>query len=165
MRCSVTFGSISSQMPASFSLALSSRSIMTTERITFTFDPRELSLHIGFSFVRAVVVCTILESTSGFQSSSETIAPRYLKLVTIPSFCPLIMISLWISVSLSVISFVFLALISILYLVQVLSRLSAGAPSSCSSSARASMSSENRRVVMVLPPMLTFPSCLSEQQI
>ena len=109
----------------------------------FTSDPRDmlLSLHIGFSFVRAAVACAILERTSGFQPSSETIASRYLKLVIVPSFCPLNSISLWMPLVLSVISFVFLALTSILYLVQVLflSRLSTGASSSCSSSSRASM--------------------------
>ena len=40
-----------------------------------------------------------------------------------------------------------------------LSRLSTWAFSSCSSSARAPMSSANRRLVVFLPPMLTFPSC------
>ena len=44
---------------------------------------------------------------------------------------------------------------------QVLSRLSTRASSSCSSSARASMSSANRRLVIFLPPMLTKPSCSS----
>ena len=34
---------------------------ITTERISFTFDPRDmlLSLQMGFSFVRAAVVCAI----------------------------------------------------------------------------------------------------------
>ena len=69
---------------------------MTRERISVTFDPRDmlLSLHIGFSFVRAAVACSILEIISGFQPSSETIAPRYMKLVTFPNFCPLTLISL-----------------------------------------------------------------------
>ena len=106
MRYSETFGSISSQRrPASFSLALLShvhdsqafRNMdMTRERISFTFDPRYmlLSFNIGFSFVRAAVACVILERTSGFEPLSEPIAPRYLKLVTVPSFCPLILISI-----------------------------------------------------------------------
>ena len=47
-----------------------------------------LSLQIDFSFVRAVVTCAILERISGLESSSETIAHRYLKLVTVLSFCP-----------------------------------------------------------------------------
>ena len=61
---------------------------MTRERISFTFDPRDmlLSLQMGFSFVRAAVACAILERTSGLEPSSETTAPRYLKLVTVPSF-------------------------------------------------------------------------------
>ena len=119
---------------------------MTRERISAAFEPREmlLSLQICLSFVRAAVALAILERTSGFELSSETTAPRYLKLVTIPSFCPLTLISLWMPSGVFAINLVFLALISILYLVQVLSRLSTRASSSCSSSARASMSSANR---------------------
>ena len=136
---------------------------VTRERISFTFDPRDmlLSLQMGFSFVRAAVACAILERTSGLEPSSETTAPRYFKLVTVPNFCPFTFISLWMPLALFVISLVFSALISILYLVHVLSRLSTRAFSSCSSSARASMSSANRRLVIFLPPMLTFPSCSS----
>ena len=69
---------------------------MTRERISFTFDPRDmlLSLQMGFSFVRAAVACAILERTSGLEPSPETTAPRYLKLVTVPSFCPFTFISL-----------------------------------------------------------------------
>ena len=136
---------------------------MTRERISFTFDPRDmlLSLQMGFSFVRVAMACAILEKTSGLEPSSETTAPRYSKLVTVPNFCPFTLISLWMPLALFVISLVYSALISILYLVQVLSRHSTRASSSCCSSARASMSSANRRLVIFLPPMLTFPSCSS----
>ena len=127
--------------------------------MSFTFDPRDvLSLQIGFRFVRATVACAVLKRTSGLKSSSETTAPRYLKLVTVPSFCSFTFISLWMPLAPFVISLVFSAVVSILYLVQVLSRLSTRASSSCSSSARASMSSANRRLVLFLPPMLTLPS-------
>ena len=53
----------------------------TRKGISFTFDLRAmlLSLHTGFSFVRAAVACEI----SGFEPSSETIDPRYLKFVTV----------------------------------------------------------------------------------
>ena len=49
---------------------------MTRERISFTFDPRDmlLSPQIGFSFVRYEVACAILERTSGLEPSSETAA-------------------------------------------------------------------------------------------
>ena len=116
---------------------------------------------MSFSFVRAAEACAILQRTSGLESSSETTAPRYLKLVTVPNFCPFTFISLWMPRAHFVISLVFSALVSILYLVQVLSKLSTRASSSCSSSARASMSSANRRLVIFLLPMLTFPSCSS----
>ena len=87
-----------------------------------------LSLQMRFSFVRAAVACAILERTSGLESSSETTAPRYLKLVTVPSLCPFISISLLLRLALFFISLVFSALL------QVLSRLSTRASSSCSSS-------------------------------
>ena len=94
---------------------------MTRECISFTFDPRDmmLYLHIGFSFVRAAVACAILERTSGFERSSQMIAPRYLKFVTVQNLSDLILISFWIPLALFVISIVFSALISISYRVQV----------------------------------------------
>ena len=49
---------------------------------------------MGFSFVRAAVACSILERASGLEPSSETTAPRYLKLVTVPKTCPFTFISL-----------------------------------------------------------------------
>ena len=69
---------------------------MTRERISFTFDQGDmlLSLQMGFSFVRAAVACAILQRTSGLEPSFETTAPRYLKLVTAPNFCPFTFISL-----------------------------------------------------------------------
>ena len=135
---------------------------MTRERISFTFDQSEmlLLLQMGFSFVRTAVACAILERTSGLEPSSET-TPRYLKLVKVPNFCLLTFISLWMPTALFDISNNFSALISILYLVHVLSRLSTRASSSCSASARASMSSANRKMIIFLPPMLTLTSCSS----
>ena len=99
---------------------------MTRERISFTFGPRNmlLSLIMGFSFVRAAVACAIFDRTSGLEPSSEKTAPRYLKRVTVPNICPFTFISLWMPLALFVISWVFSALIYILFLVQVLSRLS-----------------------------------------
>ena len=164
MKCSIASGSISSQRPVFFfsnsvvkvHVSQAYRNMeMTRERISFTFDPRIilLSLQMGFSFVRAAVGCAIIERISGLEPSSETTAPRYLKL-EVPNFClfTLTFISLWMQLALYVISLAFSALISVLYLVQVLSRLSIRASSSCSSSARASMSSANRRLVIFLPP-------------
>ena len=140
---------------------------MTRKCISFTFYPRDmlLSLQMSFSFVRAEVACVVLQRTSGLEPSSETTAPRYLKLVTVPNLSPFTFISLWMPLALFVITLVFSALISIVRLVQVLSRLSSRASSSCSSSARASMSSANRRLVIFLPPMLTFPLCSSRASI
>ena len=105
---------------------------MTRKRISSTFDPIDalLSVQMGFSFVRAAVACEIVERISGLEPSSETTAQRYLKLVTVPNFCLFTVISLWMPLVLFVIGLVFSALISILYLVQVLSRLSTRVSSS-----------------------------------
>ena len=151
MKCSIASGSISSQN-LKFCVLFSNSADkvhdsqayrnmeITRERISFTFDPRDmlLSVHMVLSFVRAAVACAILERTSGLEPSSETTAPRYLKLVTVPNFCLFTFISLWMPLALFVISLVFSALIHIINLVQVLSRLSTRVCSFCSSSARAS---------------------------
>ena len=47
------------------------------------------------------MTCAILERSSGFEPSYEKIAPRYLKLVMVPNFCPFTMISLWMLLVLS----------------------------------------------------------------
>ena len=69
---------------------------MTKERISFTFDPRDMlfSLQMGFSFVRAAVASSVLERISSLESLSETTAPRCLKVVTVPRFRPFTLISL-----------------------------------------------------------------------
>ena len=98
-----SFCSISSQRPAFFSLTLLSRFMvhrhieiwnmeMTRDHISFTFDPRNmlLSFQFGFNFVRATVACSVIERSSGFEPSSKTTAPRYLKLVMVPSFFALL---------------------------------------------------------------------------
>ena len=114
-----------------------------------------MSLQIGFIFVSAAVACAILKTISGLEPSSETTAPSYLKLVTVSSFCPFTFICLWIPLALFLISLFFSALIFILNFVQVLSILCPRASSSCSFSARASMSSANCRLVIFLPLMIT----------
>ena len=68
---------------------------VTTERISRILELREilLSFQIGFSLVNAAVVHAILESISGLEPSSVITEPRYLKLVTVSSFCPFTLIS------------------------------------------------------------------------
>ena len=53
---------------------------MTRERINLIFELMAmfLSFQITFSLVTAAVVWAILESTSGFDPSSDTIIPKYL---------------------------------------------------------------------------------------
>ena len=67
---------------------------MTRERISRILELREilLSIQTGFSLVNAVV-CAVLESISGLEPSSVITEPRYLKLVTVSSFCPFTLIS------------------------------------------------------------------------
>ena len=112
---------------------------MTVERISFYFDRRDLlSLKIGLSFIRAAVACAIHEITSGFEPSSETTASIHFIFVKVPGFFHFS--SMWMPLALFIISLVLSAPISILYLVQVLSRLSTTASGPCSSSARAPLS-------------------------
>ena len=66
---------------------------VTRERISRILELREIlvSNKTGFSLVNAAVVCAILESSiSGLEPSSIITEPRYLKLVTVSSFCPLL---------------------------------------------------------------------------
>ena len=51
------------------------------------------SVQTGFNLVNAAVVCAILESISVLEPSSVITEPRYLKLVTVSSFCPFTLIS------------------------------------------------------------------------
>ena len=114
----------------------------------------------SFSFVRAAVACAILKRTSAFRPSSETTAPRYMKLVTVPNFILPICLYFFLAIGAVCHQFDILGP-DLSYLVQVSSRLSTRASSSCSFSARASMSSANRRLVIFLPPMITYLSCSS----
>ena len=82
---------------------------VTRERISRIL---ELSIQTGLSLVNAAVVCAILESISGLEPSSVITQPRYLKLVTVSSFCPFTVISALMSLALFVISLVSSALIS-----------------------------------------------------
>ena len=63
---------------------------VTRECISRIQELREmlLSLQNGFSLVNAAVICATLESISGLEPSSVISEPRYLKLVTVSSFCP-----------------------------------------------------------------------------
>ena len=67
---------------------------VTRKRISHILELREilLSFQSGFNLVSAAVVCDILESISGLEPSSVITEPRYLKLVTVSSFCPFILI-------------------------------------------------------------------------
>ena len=76
---------------------------VTRERISCILELREilisfkreilLSFQIGFNIVNAAVVCAILESISRLEPSLVITEPRYLKLVTVSSFCPFTSIS------------------------------------------------------------------------
>ena len=63
---------------------------VTRERISRILELREilLSIQTGFSLVNAAVAFAILESISGLKPSSVITEPRYLKFVTVSSFCP-----------------------------------------------------------------------------
>ena len=63
---------------------------VTRERVSRILELREifLSFQTDFNLVNAAVVCAILESISGLELLSVITEPRYLKLVTVSSFCP-----------------------------------------------------------------------------
>ena len=63
---------------------------VTRERICHILELREIlpSFQTGFNLVNSAIVCAILESISGLEPSSVINEPRYLKLVTVVSFCP-----------------------------------------------------------------------------
>ena len=87
---------------------------VTRERISRILELREilLSIQTGFSLVNAAVACAILESISSLEPSSVITKPRYLKLVTVSSFCQFTLISVLMPLVLFVISLIFSALIS-----------------------------------------------------
>ena len=132
----------------------------TKERVGRILELREilLSLQTGFNLVNAAVAGAILESISGLEPSSVTTEPRYLKLVTVSSFCPFTLISVLMPLVLFVISLVFSALISMPEVLEALSRRSTNFASSSSSPAKPSMSSAKQRLVIAVPPALTVPS-------
>ena len=67
---------------------------VTRERIIRILELREilLSFQTGFNLVNAAVVCAVLDSISGLEPTSVLTEPRYLKLVTVSSFCPFTLI-------------------------------------------------------------------------
>ena len=84
------------------------------ECISRILELREIlpSFQTGFNLVNAAVVCAILESILGLEPSLVITKPRYLKLVTVSSFCPFTSVSVLMPLVLFVISLVFSALIS-----------------------------------------------------
>ena len=86
---------------------------VTREGISLIFKVKEipLSFKIGFNLASAAVVCAILESISVLEPSSVRTEPRYLKHLTVSSFCPFTLISVLMPLVLFVISLVFSALI------------------------------------------------------
>ena len=82
---------------------------VTREHISHILVLREilLSFQIGFNLVSAAVVCAILESISGLESSSVITEHRYLKFVTVSSFRPFNLISVLMPLVVFVISLVF----------------------------------------------------------
>ena len=99
---------------------------MTRECIRRILELKEihLSFQIGFNPASAAVVCAILESISGLELSSGITEARYLKLVTVSSFYPFILISVLMPLVLFVTSLVFSALVSLPWAVDALSRRS-----------------------------------------
>ena len=140
---------------------------MTKDRISLILELSAmfLSFNMVLSLVNAQIVWAILDIISCFDPSSVTTEPKYLKFWTVSSFWPQILTSKLIPLVLLVISLVFSALISMPYFVDVVSRWLINLTSSSSFPARASTSSAKRRLVIVLPPMLTDPSWFSKASV
>ena len=85
-------------------------------------DGDVLVLQMTFSLVTAAMVWAILESTSGLNPSSDTIAPRYFKLRTVSRFLLSMLMSVLMPLVLFVINWVFSALICMSYAVEASSR-------------------------------------------
>ena len=79
---------------------------VTREHISRILELREilLSFQTGFNLINAAVARAILESILGLEPSSVVTEPRYLKLVTVSSFCPFTLISVLMPLVLLVIS-------------------------------------------------------------
>ena len=79
---------------------------LTRKCINRILELREvlLSFQTGFNLANAAVVCAVLESILGLEPSSVITEPRYLKFVTVSSFCPFTLISVLIPLVLFVIS-------------------------------------------------------------
>ena len=62
---------------------------VTRERISCILELTEtlMPFQADFNLVNAAVVCAVVESISGLETSSVITEPRYLKLVIISSFC------------------------------------------------------------------------------
>ena len=104
MKHSVTFNSISSK--ACFLFSSSASVLLLIQEICHYLSILALALSELQWLVQS------LRESPVFEPSFETIGPRYLKLVTVPSFCPLTLILVWMPLALFVISLVFSALIS-----------------------------------------------------
>ena len=107
MRCVVSCGSTSA-VKVHDSEAYR-RMDVTRERVSRILELREilLSFQTSFNLVNATVACAMLDSISGLQPSSVITEVRYLKLVTVSSFCPFTLISVLMPPVLFLISLVF----------------------------------------------------------
>ena len=122
-----------------------------------------LSFQMTLSLVTAAEVWAILDSTSGVDPLSDTIARRCLKRQMVSSFLLSMIMSVLMPLVLFVISWVFSALICMPYAVEASSRCFTNLTHSHSCPARPSMSSAKRKFVIVLPPILTVPSWSSSE--
>ena len=93
---------------------------MARERISLILEMMAmfLSFQMNFSLVTAAVVWAIMDSTSGLDPSSDTIAPRHLKLRAVSGFLLSMVISVLMPLVLFVVSWVFSALICIPHAVE-----------------------------------------------
>ena len=80
---------------------------LTRDRISFTFDPKDMLYRSSLAL--ALTELQSLREPPVLSLPLKQFAPRNLKFVTVPSFCPLALISLWMSWALFVIYLAFLS--------------------------------------------------------
>ena len=65
-----------------------------------------LALHIGFSVVKVAMTCASFLESIKFGAIFVIAAPSYLKPVTVPVFCPFMLISLLMALPLFIVSYI-----------------------------------------------------------
>ena len=120
-----------------------------------------LSFHTNLKHDITAAACPVLARIYGFEQALQEMAPRYLKWLTDSSSDPPTVSLFWKLFLLLVITFVFLAFISMPYVLETESRLCTNLASLASLPATRYISSAYLKFEIFLLPMLTMLEALS----